>query len=84
MTQQRQQDATAVDAMTLTERMREAFEQAMHEVAQAVNAAPDGRWIEGSEDAVWETMAAFRERTYQAAVQMRTDAAEASFSPSDR
>jgi cytochrome c556 len=81
---QQQQETTVVDAAALAARMRASFEQTMQEVAQAVNAAPDGQWIEASEDPVWQAMAAFRERAYQTAGQMRTDAAEASFSPSDR
>ena len=81
---QQHHETTAVDAAALAARMRGSFEQTMQQVAQAVNAAPDGQWIEASEDQVWQAMAAFRERTYQTAVQMRTDAAEAAFSPSDR
>lgn len=79
-----QQQVGSVDASALGARMLEAYERTMREVAQAVNAAPDGQWIEASEDQVWESLAVFREQTYQTAVQMRADAAEASFSPSDR
>lgn len=73
-----------VDAAELAAKMGPVFERAMRQVAQAVNAAPDGQWIEDSEDEVCRVMAEFREQTYQTAVQMRTDAAEASFSPSER
>jgi hypothetical protein len=73
-----------MDPDALMTRMRGTVEQAMQQVAQAVNAAPDGQWIEGSEDEVCQIMADLREKTYQTAVQMRADAGEASFSPSDR
>ena len=62
--------------------MRGELEQAMREVAKAVNAAPDGQWIEGSEYQVRDAMATLRERVFQKALQMRIDAAEAAFSPS--
>jgi hypothetical protein len=63
------------------ERMRGEFEQAMREVADAVNRAPDGQWINGSEVQVLETMTEFRRKAYQTALQMRVDQAEGSFSP---
>jgi hypothetical protein len=73
-----------VDAQAFVSQMQDQFEQAMRQVASAVNAAADGQWIEGSEEEVCQVMAEFRQRTYEAALQMRADAAEASFSPSDR
>lgn len=62
--------------------MRGELEKVMREVAQAVNAAPDGQWIEGSECQVREAMGRLRERVFQEALQMRLNAAEAAFSPS--
>lgn len=62
--------------------MRGELEQMLRAVAQAVNAAPDGQWIEGSEYQVRDLMAKWRERVFQQALQMRVDAAEAAFSPS--
>lgn len=53
------------------------------EVAEAINQAPDGAVIDGSEEAVREAMARFRERIYELGIQMRSDAAKAAFSPSD-
>ena len=53
------------------------------EVHAAVDNAPDGAIISGSEEAVREAMARFRERVYQKAVQLKADAGASAFSPSD-
>ena len=63
------------------EQMRGEFEQTMRRVADAVNQAPDGQWINGSEVQVLEAMTEFRRRTYETALQMRVDEAEGAFSP---
>jgi hypothetical protein len=55
----------------------------LHQVAQAVNAAPDGAWIAGSEEPVRDLAADYRRRVFERAVQMRIHAAEAAFSPSE-
>jgi len=70
-----------LSAEQLMERTRERFEQLMREVAAAVNAAPAGRVINGSEEQVRDLLGEFRREVYQTAVQMRVDAAEAAFSP---
>lgn len=62
-------------------RMRERMEAALRRVADAVNAAPDGSWINDSE---WQVFAEFndlRRDAYEAALQMRADAAASGFSP---
>jgi hypothetical protein len=64
------------------EQLRERFEQLCHDVAAAVNQAPAGQVINASEEKVRDLLADFRQATYQAAVQLRTDAAQAAFSPS--
>jgi hypothetical protein len=51
-------------------------------VMEAVNKAPDGAWISGSEEAVRNLTADYRRRAFERAVQMRVDAAEAAFPPS--
>jgi hypothetical protein len=63
--------------------MRADFEQTMRRVADAVNDAPDGHLIDGSEERVRDLMAEFRQRSFQAAAQMRVEATEVSadFSP---
>jgi hypothetical protein len=63
------------------ERMRSEFEQTMRRVAGAVNQAPDGAWINGSEVQVLEATTEFRRKTYETALQMRVDQAEGAFSP---
>lgn len=63
------------------ELMRSEFEQTMRRVADAVNQAPDGQWINGSEVQVLEAMTEFRRKTYETALQMRVDEAEGAFSP---
>jgi hypothetical protein len=49
---------------------------------EAVNQAPDGAWISGSEEQVRDIAAAMRQRIFEQAVQKRVDAAEAAFPPS--
>lgn len=65
----------------LAERMREEFERLMTQVTQAVNDAPEGRVIVDSEEKVRDLLGEFRRSTYQNALQLRVDAAEAAFSP---
>jgi len=65
----------------LIERMRSEFELLMKQVAQAVNDAPQGRVIVDSEEKVRDFLGEFRRSTFQAALQLRVDAAEAAFSP---
>lgn len=62
--------------------MREEVEALLTKVAAAVNDAPPGRVISGSEEPVRDAFAKFREAAYAQALQMRTDAAEAAFPPS--
>ena len=63
------------------EEMREITQTMLREVAEAVNKAPDGAWINGSEMQVRDALAVFRRKAYEKALQMRTDAAQAAFSP---
>ena len=71
-----------LSADKLIECTRGQFEQLMREVAGAVNAAPVGRVINGSEEQVRDLLGEFRRRVYETALQMRVDAAEAAFPPS--
>jgi hypothetical protein len=52
------------------------------QVADAVNNAPTGNVINGSEVAVRDAMAELRRVAFERAVQMRIDSTESSFSPS--
>lgn len=71
-----------MDADAFTTRMQAEFQRIMKQVADAVNAAPSGNVISGSEMQVRDVMAEFRRKTFEMAVQMRIDSTESSFSPS--
>ena len=62
--------------------MREEVDQYLQQIMEAVNQAPDGDWISGSEEKVRDIAAAMRQRVYEQAVQKRVDAADAAFPPS--
>lgn len=64
------------------ESMKQEFEQFAKEVMEAVNDAPDGQWIVGSEEQVRQLSAEMRRKVFERAVQQRVDAAEAAFPPS--
>ena len=64
------------------ETMKDEMEQYAKEVMDAVNQAPDGAWISGSEERVRDLSAEMRRRIFERAVQQRVDAAEAAFPPS--
>src|ERR1700730_12173775 len=64
-------------------RMREKMEEALGRVADAINEAPPGQIIAGSEEQVRDLFADLRQQAYETGLQMRVDAAEAAFSPSD-
>lgn len=73
-----------IGADALIQRMRAEFEKTMAEVTQAVNDAPDGHLIDGSEERCRDVLGEFRRAAYETALQMRVEATEAdpSFSPS--
>lgn len=62
--------------------MKGEVEAYLASVMDAVNQAPDGAWIAGSEEQVRDLSAEFRRQAFERAVQMRVDKAEASFPPS--
>jgi hypothetical protein len=62
--------------------MQADFRRLLGEVADAVNNAPDGNVINGSEMAVRDAMVELQRRAFEKAVQMRIDSTESSFSPS--
>jgi len=76
------------DVKITTEQLRQAvhgdMEKLLDEVTGAVNTAPDGAVISGSEEAVRDAMARFRRLVYERAIQLRSEAAEAAFSPSQQ
>jgi hypothetical protein len=71
-----------VPAEQFAESMKQEMEKYLKEVMDAVNQAPDGQWIAGSEERVRDLSAEMRRRVFEQAVQQRVDAAEAAFPPS--
>jgi hypothetical protein len=71
-----------IDAQQLEKSLREDFERCITAVVQAVNGARVGAIIDDSEEPVREATAQLRQKIFEKAVQMKTDAAEAAFSPS--
>lgn len=63
--------------------MRREIEETLGKVADAVNEAPPGHVISASEERVRDLFAGLRQRAYEAALQMRLDAAEAASPPSE-
>jgi hypothetical protein len=66
------------------QRMKAKTDAMLHKVAEAVNAAPDGAWINGSEMEVRDLFADLRRVAYETALQMRLDVKQAAFSPGGR
>ena len=71
-----------LSADDLMDQLRGRFEQLCQDVAAAVNQAPAGGVINASEEKVRDLLADFRLATFQAALQLRSDAAQAAFPPS--
>ena len=63
--------------------LREKMEAMLGRVADAINEAPPGQIISGSEEQVRDLFADLRQQAFEAGLQMRVDAAEAAFSPSE-
>jgi len=63
--------------------MQAEVQRILGQVADAVNNAPDGHVINGSEMAVRDAMVELQRQAFQKAVQMRIDSTESSFSPSE-
>ena len=74
----------AVSRRAFVEAMRGETERVLGEVMGAVNRAPDGSWIDGSEGQVRDLMGEYRRKVFEKALQMRTDAAEGAFPPGGR
>jgi hypothetical protein len=63
-------------------RMQAECRRIMEQIADAVNAAPTGNVISGSEMEVRDLMEELRRKSFELAVQMRIDSHESTFSPS--
>lgn len=70
-----------LSAEDLLAQLRGPFEKLCAEVAAAVNQAQAGQVINQSEEKVRDLLADFRQATFQAALQLRLDAAQAAFPP---
>ena len=72
-----------IDAEKLKELLQNEFEQCIADVTQAVNDGRAGSVIDDSEEPVRQAAARFRQQLFEKAIQMKTDAAQAAFSPSE-
>jgi len=71
-----------IDAKQLEDSLREDVRRCMAAVVEAVNRARVGAIIDESEEPVRQATAQLRQKIFERAIQMKTDAAEAAFSPS--
>ena len=71
-----------MDREAFKQQVRKDLEMLLEEVADAVDDAPAGRIIRDSEEKVRDAFAEFRRKTFEQALQMKVDAAEAAFPPS--
>ena len=62
-----------MDRQGLKRRLRDKVEAALEKAMDAVQAAPDGRWIAGSEWAVRETFQGLMRECFQEIVQAKVD-----------
>jgi hypothetical protein len=63
--------------------MRSKMEAMLGQVADAINEAPPGQIISGSEEQVRDLFADLRQQAFETGLQMRVNAAEAAFPPSE-
>jgi hypothetical protein len=77
------ESASKLDVEAYVREMQSRMESQLRKVAEAVNAAPDGAWINASEMEVRDLFAQMRSEAYEKALQMRVDAAEGAFSPGE-
>jgi hypothetical protein len=73
-----------LDRKAYEEQMRAEFERALRDVADAVDGAPRGRVIRDSEEKARNALDRFRRVAYEKAIQMKVNAAEAAFPPSEQ
>jgi len=75
--------SSKVDREALKAKLLADFEATLNAVADSVDNARDGAWIEDSEGLSRQALDRFRQQVYEATVQARIDAAEAAFPPSE-
>ena len=72
-----------VDKQEFADRMQAECRQIMESIMEAVNKAPTGNVISGSEMQVRDLMGDLRRVAFETAVQMRIDSTESNFSPAE-
>jgi hypothetical protein len=73
-----------LDREVYQNQMRAEFERVLQEVADAVDNAPQGQVIRDSEEKARDALDRFRRIAYEKAIQMKVNAAEAAFPPSEQ
>lgn len=73
-----------IEAEKLAELLKDDIEKCIAEVTDAVNTAEAGAVIDDSEEPVRISTAELRRKIFEKALQMKMDAAEAAFSPSQQ
>jgi len=71
-----------ITAEALGKLLQERAPELAEQIIAAINGAPDGSWIAGSEEQVRKVGKEFVKAAFEAALQGKVDAAEAAFSPS--
>jgi hypothetical protein len=71
-----------ITAERLTKLLLEKAPELAEKIVTAINAAPDGNWIDGSEEQVREAGHEFTRAAFEAALEQKVEAAEAAFPPS--
>jgi hypothetical protein len=73
-----------LDREAYENQMRTEFERVIREVADSVDNASLGRVIRDSEEKARDVLDCFRRVAYEKAIQMKVNAAEAAFPPSEQ
>lgn len=71
-----------IDRQKLEKLLKDDVQRCIAEVTEAIDAARIGAIIDDSEEPVRMATSRLRQMIFQKAIQMKTDAAEAAFSPS--
>lgn len=74
-------DQPKVDREALRAKLLAEFQRTIDAVADSVEQARDGAWIEESEEISRQALDRFKRKVYEAALQARIDTAEAAFPP---
>ena len=74
-------DASKITAEEVLKIVMERCPEFAEQLATALNNAPDGQWISGSEEAVRDAGQEFVRAAFEAALQRKVGAADAAFPP---